>query len=319
LDKEDIILLKINNAENKQKQFEKYLNRYKILYILYNYTQIPQMFLNKINNSIELKSKYRDKVNAWIAYGIYDFAYLEKKDKTINLYENNFIPLNIDLYYFDSKNILMEVAKPIEGLSNKGNFSLIVNIELKKIEFETNMEINRYNINGYNNLKGAIEQIYKALKNEKNNFASAQIYKSLGPKDLTIIIEDAKLETLFDLIEIINRVDEVNRTFTIFSSNKLSDSNNNEQIDKNILLTTHIRIPKNSRIFKDSEIDKKYKKLLENTSKDGDIHLTTGVMDLVINWNSDVNVNKIFKWYEKLLPYMTDYQTKIEKKLRLNS
>ena len=284
--------------------------------LIFHYIMEIDKFASLFIKNLECNSKDEPKVTKWIAYGIYDFAYLETKDKTIDLSneENKSSLIDCKLYYFDSKYILMEVASPVEGeLKEKEKdkekyFSLIANIELKKADSKEIACKNRSKMSGYNNLKGAIKEIEEKLQNHKESFSLATIYKSLGPKDLTIIVENAKLPTLSAIIEDLNSVKEVNRTFTLFCSQNLDID-----LEENYTISSYIRIPKNSKIFKKEGSSKSYKAFKELATKKNDIYFTTGVMDIKIKWNNIKTIRELFKEYEKLIPYMTDYQTKIEK------
>jgi len=300
---------KLSEIKVNDKEYKEFVWLYKLLYIIKNYDKLPKMFLDNMKNNIKVDDKYRDKLKSWVAYGIYDFAYLESKSSTINLYKDDYIPLHCDLYYFDSKYILMEVAKPIIGCFKNNGFSLIMNIELKKTELYNKKILSKKAMSGYNDLNKAIELIHKGLKFYKREFGYANIYKSLGPKDLTVIVEDARLKTLYNIIKKINASSEVNRTFTIFCS--LNDSNIN--IDDGFELNSFIRVPKGSKLFDNGNSEAKniFKDIVNSGNE---IHYTTGVMDIAIKWKTVKEMDELFIQYQKLIPYMTDYQTKIEKK-----
>jgi hypothetical protein len=288
---------------------EEFIYLYKLLYAIKNYETLAHMFIENMRVNIEVKKSYKNRLKSWIAYGIYDFAYLESKDNSVNLYKDEYIPLHCDLYYFDSKYILMEVAEPIEGTYQDSGFSLIMNIELKKTELK-NKEISKEKMSGYNNLNGAIDEIYKALDCFRKNIKFANIYKSLGPKDLTVIIEEAELKTLYEIIKKINSLVEINRTFTIFCS---LNGTSKKNIGDDFILNSYIRVPKGSKLFDDK--DSKAKEIFESIAKNkNEVFYTTGVMDIAIKWNHTKTLQELFDEYEKLIPYMTDYQTKIEKR-----
>ncbi len=241
----------------------------------------------------------------FIAYGIYDYAYLEKKENTLNVKELLEEILNKkrenELFYFDSKSILMKISETVYGKrdTEKKAFSLIINIELIKDSKKPN---------GYKDLKKAVESLSKTLKDKQEMFEKADIYKSLGPKDLTVIIQNSNINNLYEIINYIYKEDAkeklINRTFSIFCSKHYED-NQNLQIEENYSFVTYIRVARNN---KGEELIKK----IRNEDKTAEIFQTSGVMDFRIKW-SEKSISKLFEKYEKLYSYITDYQTKIEK------
>ena len=294
--------------DKDKKEQEEFVKEYKLIYLIKNYKKLSSMFLENMKYNID---KNRKRLKAWMAYGIYDFAYLESKTNRVKLYENSYTDLICDLYYFDSKYILMEVAQPIVGDAQNSGFSLIMNIELKKIELKEDEQLNKAAMSGYNNLNGAISSIQKELEKFKAELKMAQIYKSLGPKDLTVIVEDTSLSTLYEIIKNINSIDEINRTFTIFCS---LNSPSGKSIDDDFELNSYIRVPKGSKLFEDT--NSKARALFEEIAKNenNEVFYTTGIMDIAIKWKKTKTIQELFNNYEKLIPYMTDYQTKIEKR-----
>ncbi|NOZ91184.1 MAG: hypothetical protein GXO60_07885 [Epsilonproteobacteria bacterium] len=275
-------------------------------------------------SSIDLKKKLEDiqkdnnkgNKECWIAYGIYDFAILEKKNNEINLKneldkileENNQEDEYKKLKYFDSKSILMKIVeiKPTKKIENSSSFILIINIEVKKASISNNLEEVKKNkrvLTGYENLAETIEDISKELNKYKNEFQKAQIFKSLGQKDLTIIIKYATISNLNNIIDSLNSIPSVNRTFSIYTT-----ENTNAQIDKEYMFTSYIRVPKNNSI-------ESFKKKIKDFCKKATFYQTTGVMDYRIDWGDLKDIEILFKNYEKIFEYISDFQTKIEKRL----
>jgi len=245
----------------------------------------------------------------WMAYGIYDMVMLEKKDINIDLIsELNEIKKSMvsfdekeDIYFFDSKHLLMKLSKKcITHLKNKKNgengknFNLIANIEIKK---DSEQE------NGYHNLSDAIEGIYKIF--EKNSdFYKMDLYKSLGPKDITLIVQKVDIDTLFKIVNALNsEVLELNRTFSVFCSNDTNLSIKGKDDKYNFV--TYIRVPKDKK--RDME------EVLSELKGSANIFQTTGVMDYTIVWRDIVLLEDLFEKYKKIVPLVTDFQTKIEK------
>jgi len=299
-------------------KLQEYQEEFTIFYFMKNVDEFAEYFLE----NLEASTKDEQKVIKWITYGIYDFAYLETKENEVDLYEdtlNSFI--DCKLYYFDSKSILMQVEEPIKGkleassTDEEKNFSLIVTIELKKAKNKDRFctANDKEFMNGYNNLAQAIKDLQDTLESFNTNIGRATIYKSLGPKDITVIVENAPIDTLYQIIESINKLSEVNRSFSIFTSQTLDVS-----LEEEYELNSYIRVPKNSKIFTHDSRASSYK-AFENIGKENTISLTTGVMDIKINWKNIKTIRELFKEYQKLIPYMTDYQTKIDKRIYFNT
>jgi len=76
-------------------------------------------------------------------------------------------------------------------------------------------------------------------------------------------------------------------------------------------------MPKNSKIFsKELENSQVLSTFKEIAKREHTINLITGVMDIEIEWSSKeiASMGDLFDNYKKLIPFMTDYQTKIEKR-----
>ena len=252
----------------------------------------------------------------WIAYGIYDFAILEKKNSTINLKteldkilkESSKRDEQKTLKYFDSKSILMKVVEIEEKkVYHNGSFILIVNIEAQKASIHNSLEEeikkNKKVLTGYENLAQTIKDIADKLNKNIDKFQKAQIFKSLGQKDLTIIIKYATISDLNDIIDSLNSIPSVNRTFSIYNT-----ENTDAKIDKDYIFTSYIRVPKKNS----NEVPHKK---IKNICKKATIYQTTGVMDYRIDWEDLRDIDTLFKNYENIFEYISDFQTKIEKKI----
>ncbi len=258
-----------------------------------------ELFFKEIRN--EEKAEKKDNEQRWRAYGIYDIAILEYKKSYIDVKSEiqNMIRNNIEnpVYYFDAKSILMKISQEIKGKNSTINsgFGIIINIELKK---------SSENCNGYYDFRNSVLDIEKKLKDAKKFFNKANIYKSLGPKDLTVIVENCSVENSYLIIEDINKIESLNRTSSII----ISSPNKNLDINKKqCSICSYIRIPKKMG----NNAFENIKKIIKN----GAIYQTIGVMDYRIEWQ-EVGIEEIFENYKKLLPHITDYQTVIERKMK---
>lgn len=252
-------------------------------------------------------------------YGIYDWIVLKEKSSSINIIEkfeelSNKPTRKNCLKYFITKQVLMKIHQGFENekkIEDKNLFSVIFNIEIaKKID-------NDKCTNGYNNLNKAITYIETKLDSQKDYFQKADIYKSLGPKDITVIVQNASLSSIFELLELLNQQrnhederdeeGEILRTFTILCS----EFGKNLIIDKGFSLISYLRISNN---FKRDDV----KKLKDKNTM---LRFTevTGVMDFRIHWKESISVQDVFDFYNNMIEksYLTDFQTKIEKNIDL--
>ncbi|MRI83011.1 MAG: hypothetical protein C6I00_01195 [Nitratiruptor sp.] len=243
---------------------------------------------------------------SWVAYGIYDFAYLHPRANNIDLQEEFAQVAKAQekrLFYFDSKIVLMEIAPPIVG-SGDGPFNLIANVELEKSHYISGVSP-RSLMSGYKDLPGAIQEIAAILHSHSPKFHRATIYKSLGPKDLTIVIEGSRVSDFYQIIDtILEKAPQVNRTFSIFTTSTMGGSLEQEE---GITLRSYLRLAKKSRVNQEQ--------IFQTIAEYGELHETTGVMDLVIYWRQLPSLEALFHCYKELMGYITDYQTKIDRRL----
>ena len=190
-------------------------------------------------------------------------------------------------------------------------FSVVFNIEVaKKIDIKTCT-------NGYNNLDKIITNIAKKLENNQKYYKRADIYKSLGPKDITIVLQNATLQSIFKLLEDLNQernnVDtdneegEILRTFTMLCSSFGSSA----ILSKNFSLVSYLRV---SNSFQKKNID-----FLKDKEKMHKLTEATGIMDFRIRWKDETKISEVLDFYNRMTAksYLSDFQTKIEKEISL--
>jgi len=280
---------------------------------------INKLIENEIDdNSNEIGEKDDLKLSV---YGIYDWITIKRKDSIIDISDRfqelidktkNEYQINT-LKYFKAKQILMKVHQGILGGSPeiKEDFSVIFNIEIaKKID-------NEKCTNGYNNLNKSIKNIANTLHNHKDYFKKADIYKSLGPKDITVIIQESSLESIFKILEALNQhrhnldnnneEGEVLRTFTMLCSPFGTPAT----LKKPFSLISNLRV---SNEFKKDNIQE----LIDKTIMD-ELNEVTGIMDFRIKWKEGVEISEVLEFYNRMTEksYLTDFQTKIEKEISL--
>ena len=167
-------------------------------------------------------------------------------------------------------------------------------------------------IDGYENLKEAIDDISKQLSNVKY-----ALYKSLGSKDLTLVVEDYNIDKLYKIIENINEIKNVNRAFSIFCTKEAPENIGNDN-SEGLRIVSYLRLPKNDKKQKKQKYIEEIKNIIEEEGYkiEVKIYRVTGVMDLKLEFET-FDLNLVFEIYKKIIPYITDYQTKIEKEEKL--
>lgn len=294
---------------------------------------IPSQNKNNQNSNInkcigdeinEINSRDGDDENSQLnlaVYGIYDWLTIKKKEPTLDvsqkfneLLEHAQIEHEpYDLKYFKSKQVLMKVHEGFQGENSVeiDQFSVVFNIEVaKKIDIKTCT-------NGYNNLDKIITNIAKKLENNQKYYKRADIYKSLGPKDITIVLQNATLQSIFKLLEDLNQernnVDtdneegEILRTFTMLCSSFGSSA----ILSKNFSLVSYLRV---SNSFQKKNID-----FLKDKEKMHKLTEATGIMDFRIRWKDETKISEVLDFYNRMTAksYLSDFQTKIEKEISL--
>ncbi len=283
-----------------------------------NIIKLIQNELKQSENSAQLLG---ESIKLQLAvYGIYDWVTIKEKSSTINIVDALNIFLKREksdskqLKYFMTKQVLIKMAPTIIGeIKCKENmdFSVIFNIEVaKSINYEKCS-------NGYDDLKASINHIRTKLENNRKLFSVANIFKSLGPKDLTVIIENSNLNYIFKLLEIINQKTQkertkkgaILRTFTIICS-----PFNKKITIKSQLPSEKFALVSYLRISNDFDIDKQKKSLIEEKYMDSFTEIT-GVMDFRIQWKENITIDIVIDYYNRKIrnKYLTDFQTKIEK------
>jgi len=307
---------RFNNLKNEQNQF-KFTNFYRKklheiltlndksndifsnnkLYIL-TLRKVRKNSLSKISKITEYESKNNTtNLLKFNTLGIWDAAFLEEKDlfyyidkKTNFLIKNLESSSNRELKYFDSKFMLMLAKSNIDIKETKNyNMAFFINIELER-------DYNTYN--GYKNLKKSIEDIAKAINNKKY-----QIYKSLGPKDLYIVIYHNCLEEIYDCLNNIKNKNQLKRTFSFIGIREIKDF----ECTKNINFSSFIRLRSKKNISN----------IISNDLKNSEIFRIVGNFDYKIKWKNDISLKSIFSFYEKNIDNLSDYQTILEKEEKI--
>ncbi|CAA6821070.1 MAG: Unknown protein [uncultured Sulfurovum sp.] len=295
---------------------------------LNNPSDIMHLVQDEINAENKLEEVQQDSSKAFSVYGIYDWASIKEKKNIIDINKKikSLLPNTKHnntkkLKYFKTKQVLLKVHAEIQGettTKEKQTFSAIYNMELEKT-------INKNKCtNGYKSLDESINYIVNKLNkaDNKSKFKRANIYKSLGPKDLTVILEESSLAFIFDFISQLNKVpykeEQVNilRTFTMICSSfeqtnlDLTSKQHTFQFQDPFILVSYLRI---SNTFTKKELQE----LLHSNRHDIKVlYEITGVMDYRLEWKEGIAMQTVLTFYNKMIDNecLTDFQTKIEKR-----
>lgn len=187
-------------------------------------------------------------------------------------------------------------------------FNAIIQIEIEKNLCTENIH------DTYNELFKDLEKVRKIFTDNKiikeNQYEKVEFYKSLGPKDIVIIIYNCSIETIYTIKKAIGKESSLKRSYsTIFY-----DKNNDEHLHiNNYNLSTEIRA--NNTNADDTTNIEDYLKGKQFTG--ATIHKIAGVMDYKIIWNTDIQLNTINSIYTTLIQegHIQDLQTMISEKL----
>jgi len=284
-------------------------------------------FDKKINHYFE---------NYYHSFGIYDLLLIYS---TKNLYENidviieqKFEKFNdkLELRYYESRFALMKIYPTIEASGNSNNdtkqyVSIMYNIDLN---FPIDEE--RYQF-----LANAIDTIAETIKTESQNFcddsksnenasiekkfSKANIYKSLGPGDLIVIIDGVPEDNFLQFSQYIVALKEVKRTFTTVLTKDKESLEPGEEYN----IVSYVRLALDEEETLDSKInnilDKYYKEDIGNRDKIEKVYITSGVLDLEIIWNNTATTKDVINFYELCMRerVIKDFQTKFNKKYPL--
>jgi hypothetical protein len=268
--------------------FDKKLNYHSFgIYDLFKYRPTTEdskidTHLNKLEKKLERQNSYRQ--------------ISEKKDKPTHR-----------IKYYESKFSLMQIFPDIKGTHHKNrlNVSLIYNIELQK----SGDKIYLYH---------ALKEISEKLTEKKEDFSKAIIFKSLGPKDIIILIEGVSSKDLLIFNPQLASLKCTKRTFTTVIA-KLNEKKEIKPNDKYNILS-YLRIKHYSgKKFRDElkEIIEKF----EGKESIKEILLISGVMDIQIIWKKGTQTETVVQLYDILMKkgLVTDFQTKFNKILEISS
>ncbi len=272
-----------------------------------------------INNHFDKKLNYH-------SFGIYDLFKCRSTikdtqiDKHLEILENKLNTQNEynkkskkqdkptkKIKYYESKFSLMQIFPDIEGTyhDNRLNVSLMYNIELHQSENKTYL---------YNALKEISEKLYA----KKEDFSKAVIFKSLGPKDIIILIEGVSSKDLLIFNPELASLNCTKRTFTTVIS-KLDEKQEIKPNNKYNILS-YLRI----KHYSGEEFREELKGIIDTFKGKRyikEVLLISGVMDIQIIWKKDTQTATIVTLYDLLMKkgLVTDFQTKFNKILTLES
>ena len=300
---------KVHNKTIKKLIKNKYLSsidKLKACQITFVKTKLPEI-KDQSFNYLDFHSVQGD--TYYNTLGIYDFVKISEPTPRNYSKENMLEKICEKKQHYKSFISLMQIMDSISGNNSVKKFNTIIQIEIEKNLATENIH------DTYDGLFEDLEKIRNIFKNEeklkKNEYEKIEFYKSLGPKDIVIIIYNCSIDTIYKIKEAIGKESSLKRSYsTIFY-----DKNNDKQldIDNNYNLSTEIRA--NNTNEDDTNDIEEYLKGNQFTA--ATIHKTAGVMDYKIIWDTNIQLNCINHTYTKLIQegHIQDLQTMISKKL----
>jgi len=193
---------------------------------------------------------------------------------------------------------LMKIMNDIEGKSCFSSSPSLLNV-LIQVEIKKNLNKD----NTYDDLVSDLEKIYGFFKKNRDIFAKIQFFKSLGPKDITLRIEQLSIDSIYMIKSYLAK--EFDRTFSTISYTDTSKLYNILSTDKYGFIT-ELRLSSN--------IDK-LKLPIQFKEKISDGSMITGVMDYTIRWEKGTSIEDIEEFYNEMIGQnmVSDIQTQFVK------
>jgi len=244
--------------------------------------------------------------------GIYDFV-------KIKYQKNSVIQMESDVLeklekkknkHYKSFISLMKIMDSVIGKNNKKEFNTIIQIEINKNLKEENIR------DTYDDLFSDLEKVRNMFIDEniikKDYFAKVEFYKSLGPKDIVIIVKNCSLNTIYDIKDAIAKESSLKRSYTTIFYDE--DEESVLKVGNKYNLISELRANNSS---------KENKNCIENyfnitkEFKQSSIYKVAGVMDYKIVWNSRMTLKEVNNIYDNVIKngYVQDLQTIISKKV----
>lgn len=299
-------------------------------------------------SKIEFKDKNKQikEMEQGKVLGIYDYMYLRKLDSPFTitkLYKPKYPNLEkLNIKYYESSFSLMKIMNDTIGIfSKKNNMNAIIQIEIaKKLKDSNERDIYE---NLYKNLKD-IHNIFNQLsKANKDKYYKIEYFKSLGPKDIIIRIDSSSIDFIFKIKKILYK--KFNRTFTTFYIKNISYFEKLKKLDwskanRNLTLidfnyqwtefcdkpienkvVSNKKNPFVSNLRMHSQYDNEgFKKICKKWNKYiNNISLKVGVIDFVVLWKENTELDILYSFYENLLKdkMVADIQTYINENVEV--
>ena len=301
---------KVHNKTIKKLIDNKYLSSLDILktyQITFVKTKLPK---TKDENFNYLDfSSVQDHNTYYNTLGIYDFIKINSPSRR-NYSERNMLE---EIYkkkqHYKSFISLMKIMDDILGDNKTKEFNAVIQIEVEK-------NLSAENIHDtYDRLFEDLEKIREIFSDnrniEKNKYKKVEFFKSLGPKDIVVIIYNCSIRTIYEIKRAIGKESSLKRSYSTIFYDKLNSENLN--INHEYTLSTEIRAHNTNE--GDTNNIEDY--LQKDEFKNSTIYKVAGVMDYEIVWNESMQLSNINTIYTKLIQegLIQDLQTMISKKL----
>jgi len=147
---------------------------------------------------------------------------------------------------------------------------------------------------------------------KKDDFEKVEFFKSLGPKDVVILVKNCSLNTIYNIKDAIAKEPSLKRSYTTIFYDKIEESD--LKIGNGYNLISELRANNSTKENKNS-IENYF--VTDEEFKKSSIYKVAGVMDYKIIWNSRMTLKKVNALYDNLIKmgYIQDLQTITSKKI----
>jgi len=181
--------------------------------------------------------------------------------------------------------------------------NMIIQMEIKKDLQSTDT---------YESLNVYLSDLYDSFIDNKDLFGKIEFFKSLGPKDIILRIENLTIDSIYSIkAELAKKFD---RTFTTISYNSQINDKKENVLEK-IKSNKQYRLSTTLRLSPEAELDipKKFKNKIKECL------MIPGVMDYRIEWKENTSLNSIELFYDEMIgeKMISDIQTLFSKVVQL--
>lgn len=267
--------------------------------------EIKPYILTFYKYKIDTGNRKNDKLDYEATLGIYDRVKIKLEEEF-----REPIPKKIDTkkkrYEKYTLNFsLMKILSDINGNEKKQYLNMIIQMEIKKdlISEDT-----------YKGLADKLVNLHEKFEVMKDYFGKVEFFKSLGPKDIILRIENLSIDSVYEIKSILAK--EFDRTFTTISYSTQKQDNGKNTLES-IKSTEIFSLSTELRISPDGEL-KIPKIFKEHINK---CLMIPGSVDYRIEWAKGTSLNIIELFYDEMIENqnISDIQTSFIKDVSENN